>query len=62
MNCLQEPDRSSFCDSDEGVNVAYSDLITSSKKTLDSLLELQEVWLFKKFIVYVILLNVRLTF
>ncbi|KAJ9680597.1 hypothetical protein PVL29_019802 [Vitis rotundifolia] len=43
----QEPDRSSFCDSDEGVNVAYSDLITSSKKTLDSLLELQEALLDK---------------
>lgn len=41
--CLQEPVRSSFCESDEGVSAAYSDLITSSKKTLDSLLELQEV-------------------
>lgn len=38
----QEPVRSSFCDSDEAVSVAYSDLITSSKKTLDALLELQE--------------------
>ncbi|KAJ8763598.1 hypothetical protein K2173_002481 [Erythroxylum novogranatense] len=34
--------RSSFCESD-GVSVAYDDLISSSKKTLDSLLELQEV-------------------
>ncbi|XP_050275481.1 uncharacterized protein LOC126717659 [Quercus robur] len=30
----QEPIRSSFCNSDEGVNTAYSDLITSSKNTL----------------------------
>ncbi|KAJ8748754.1 hypothetical protein K2173_011308 [Erythroxylum novogranatense] len=36
-----EPIRSSFCESD-GVSVAYDDLISSSKKTLDSLLELQE--------------------
>ncbi|KAK9273647.1 hypothetical protein L1049_018457 [Liquidambar formosana] len=42
----QEPVRSSFCDS-EGVSVAYSDLITSSKKTLDSLLELEEALLEK---------------
>ncbi|KAL5733316.1 hypothetical protein ACOSQ2_033008 [Xanthoceras sorbifolium] len=43
----QEPVRSSFSVSDEGVGKAYSDLITSSKKTLDSLLELQEVLLEK---------------
>ncbi|XP_062087261.1 uncharacterized protein LOC133794092 isoform X2 [Humulus lupulus] len=43
----QDPLRSLFCDSDEIVNAAYSDLITSSKKTLDSLLELQEVLLEK---------------
>lgn len=43
----QEPIRSSFCDSDKSVNVAYSDLITSSQKTLDSLLELQEALLEK---------------
>ncbi|XWS54927.1 hypothetical protein CRYUN_Cryun10bG0131200 [Craigia yunnanensis] len=36
--------RSSFCASDEGINVAYSD---ASKKTLDSLLELQEALLEK---------------
>lgn len=41
----QEPVRSSFCDSDNGVGVAYSDLITSSEKTLDSMLELQEALL-----------------
>ncbi|OMO74312.1 hypothetical protein CCACVL1_16836 [Corchorus capsularis] len=41
----QEPIRSSFCASDEGVSAAYSDLLTSSKKTLDSLLELQEALL-----------------
>ena len=41
----QEPVRSSFCDSDEGISEAYSDLITSSKETLDSILELQEVLL-----------------
>ncbi|KAF3963038.1 hypothetical protein CMV_012528 [Castanea mollissima] len=43
----QEPVRSSFCNSDEGVNTAYLDLITSSKNTLDSLLELQEALLEK---------------
>ncbi|KAK1558929.1 hypothetical protein Q3G72_008392 [Acer saccharum] len=43
----QEPVRASFCVSDEGVDTAYSDLITSSKKTLDSLLELQEALLEK---------------
>ncbi|XVF67732.1 hypothetical protein PTKIN_Ptkin10aG0145600 [Pterospermum kingtungense] len=40
-----DPIRSPFCASDEGVSVAYMDLITASKKTLDSILELQEVWL-----------------
>ncbi|XP_048230852.1 putative uncharacterized protein DDB_G0270496 [Ricinus communis] len=43
----QEPVRSSFCDSDEGVRSAYSDLITSSRKTLESLLGLQEALLEK---------------
>ncbi|KAK8698998.1 hypothetical protein V6N13_115097 [Hibiscus sabdariffa] len=37
--------RSSFCASDEELSAAYSDLITSSKKALDSLLELQEALL-----------------
>ncbi|KAJ4824192.1 hypothetical protein Tsubulata_015653 [Turnera subulata] len=37
----QEPIRSSFCDSD-GVSAAYTDLMSSSKKTLESLLELQQ--------------------
>ncbi|CAK9146197.1 unnamed protein product [Ilex paraguariensis] len=41
----QEQIKSSFCDTDNGVDEAYSDLITSSKKTLDSLLELQEALL-----------------
>lgn len=44
----QDPVRSSFCSSNEGVTAAYSDLITASKKTLDSLLELHEVWLFSR--------------
>ncbi|CAA2947097.1 Apoptosis antagonizing transcription factor transport [Olea europaea subsp. europaea] len=39
----QEPVRSLFSDSDNGVSEAYSDLITSSKNTLDSILELQQV-------------------
>ncbi|KAL5565065.1 hypothetical protein UlMin_028229, partial [Ulmus minor] len=43
----QEPIKSSFCDWDKSVNVAYSDLITSSKQTLDSLLELEEAFLEK---------------
>ncbi|PWA93135.1 apoptosis-antagonizing transcription factor [Artemisia annua] len=38
----QEPIRTSFCKSGEGVEEAYSDLIDSSKKTLDSILKLQE--------------------
>ncbi|CAI9278522.1 unnamed protein product [Lactuca saligna] len=38
----QEPIRSAFCNSDEGVKEAYSDLIDSTKKTLDSILKLQE--------------------
>ncbi|XVF45291.1 hypothetical protein PTKIN_Ptkin02bG0193900 [Pterospermum kingtungense] len=41
----QDPVRSSFCASDEGVTAAYADLVTASKKTLDSLLELQEALL-----------------
>ncbi|KAK9125127.1 hypothetical protein Scep_013973 [Stephania cephalantha] len=43
----QEPVRSSFCDSDETVQKAYSDLITSSKQTLESLAELHEALLEK---------------
>ncbi|VVB17597.1 unnamed protein product [Arabis nemorensis] len=43
----QEPVKSSFCSEDENVSTAYTDLITSSKKTLDSLLELQEALLEK---------------
>ena len=35
--------RSSFYESDENVRLAHSDLMTSSKETLDSILELQEV-------------------
>uniref|UniRef100_A0A1J3K0N3 Protein AATF n=1 Tax=Noccaea caerulescens TaxID=107243 RepID=A0A1J3K0N3_NOCCA len=38
----QEAVKSCFCSEDEKVSTAYTDLITSSKKTLDSLLELQE--------------------
>ncbi|TYH90263.1 hypothetical protein ES332_A13G037900v1 [Gossypium tomentosum] len=41
----RDPVRSSFCTSDEEVSAAYSDLITASKKTLDSLLELEEALL-----------------
>ncbi|KAG8473659.1 hypothetical protein CXB51_035995 [Gossypium anomalum] len=41
----RDPVRSSFCTSDEEVSAAYSDLITASKKTLDSLLELEGVLL-----------------
>ncbi|KAH7519682.1 hypothetical protein FEM48_Zijuj08G0063100 [Ziziphus jujuba var. spinosa] len=43
----QEPVRSSFCESDKDVSAAYSDLIISSKETLDSMLELQEALLEK---------------
>lgn len=43
----QEPIRSSFCDSEDTVEDAYSDLLASSRKTLDSILELQEVLLEK---------------
>ncbi|KAA3454009.1 RRNA processing protein-related isoform 1 [Gossypium australe] len=41
----RDPVRSSFCTSDEEVSAAYSELITASKKTLDSLLELGEALL-----------------
>ncbi|CAN8264808.1 unnamed protein product [Cochlearia groenlandica] len=37
-----EPAKLSFCSEDENVSTAYAELITSSKKTLDSILELQE--------------------
>ncbi|XP_010457201.1 PREDICTED: putative uncharacterized protein DDB_G0270496 isoform X1 [Camelina sativa] len=43
----QEPVRSSYCSEDENVSAAYTDLVASSKKTLDSLLELQEALLEK---------------
>ncbi|KAK2441644.1 hypothetical protein P8452_20385 [Trifolium repens] len=43
----QESIKASFCESDETVRVAYSDLITSSKETLDSILELQEALIAK---------------
>lgn len=43
----QEPIRSSFCSVDSRVSDAYSDLITSSTKTLDSILQLQEALLEK---------------
>jgi len=42
-NFLQEPIKSDFCNSSEGVKEAYSGLIDSTKKTLDSILKLQEV-------------------
>ncbi|KAH6803275.1 rRNA processing protein-like protein [Perilla frutescens var. frutescens] len=37
--------RSLYCSADSEVSEAYSDLIVSSKKTLDSILELQQVYL-----------------
>ncbi|XP_047337201.1 putative uncharacterized protein DDB_G0270496 [Impatiens glandulifera] len=40
-----DPFRDSICKSNESVNEAYSDLINSSKKTLESILELQEALL-----------------
>lgn len=43
----QEPIRSSFCDLEDTVKDAYSDLLASSRKTLDAILELQEVLLEK---------------
>ncbi|XP_050154245.1 uncharacterized protein LOC126628555 isoform X1 [Malus sylvestris] len=43
----QEPVRSLFCDSHDSVNAAFSDLVESSKRTLDSLAELQEALLEK---------------
>lgn len=43
----QEPIKSSFCSLETGVAEAYSDLITSSQKTLDSILQLQEALLEK---------------
>ncbi|RXI06767.1 hypothetical protein DVH24_025903 [Malus domestica] len=43
----QEPVRSLFCDSHQGVSTAYSDLVDSSKQILESLAELQEALLEK---------------
>lgn len=43
----QDPVRALFCDSDEAVGKAYSDLIASSEKTLDCLMELEEALLEK---------------
>ncbi|WJX38048.1 hypothetical protein P8452_25746 [Trifolium repens] len=43
----QESIKTSFCESDDTVRVAYSDLITSSKETLDSILELQKALIAK---------------
>ncbi|KAB2627226.1 protein AATF-like [Pyrus ussuriensis x Pyrus communis] len=43
----QEPVRSLFCDSHQVVSTAYSDLVDSSKRILDSLAELQEALLEK---------------
>ncbi|CAN1258427.1 Protein AATF [Linum perenne] len=43
----QEPIRSTFCNLDEGVKEAYNDLVVSSKKTLESLVELEEALLEK---------------
>ncbi|KAL1807436.1 hypothetical protein ACET3Z_024426 [Daucus carota] len=43
----QDPIRSSFCDSSSETSEAYSDLITTSKKTLDSIQKLQEALLEK---------------
>ncbi|XP_075520259.1 uncharacterized protein LOC142553700 isoform X1 [Primulina tabacum] len=41
----QEPVRSFYCDAGTEVSEAYSDLVDSSKKTLDSILELQQALL-----------------
>ncbi|XP_020111729.1 putative uncharacterized protein DDB_G0270496 isoform X1 [Ananas comosus] len=43
----KEPFRSTFCGSDTAVNQAYTDLIQSSKQTLNCMLELQEALLEK---------------
>ncbi|CAK8540595.1 unnamed protein product [Lathyrus sativus] len=43
----EESVKASFCESDETVRVAYADLITSSKETLNSMLELQEALIAK---------------
>ncbi|PIA50346.1 hypothetical protein AQUCO_01300828v1 [Aquilegia coerulea] len=43
----QEPTRSLFCGSDDAISKAYVDLITSSEKTLDCFVELQEAMLEK---------------
>ncbi|XP_021755254.1 putative uncharacterized protein DDB_G0270496 isoform X2 [Chenopodium quinoa] len=41
----QEPIRSSFCEADEDVSAAYSDLIASSSEAIESLVQLQEALL-----------------
>ncbi|KAJ4982278.1 hypothetical protein NE237_033115 [Protea cynaroides] len=53
----QEPVRSSFLESDKAVDEAYSEFITSSKQTLDSLVELQEVQLFQPLMLFCTLIS-----
>jgi protein AATF/BFR2 len=40
---LQEPIKTMLCNHDTEIEHAYDDLLNSSKQTLDSMLELQEV-------------------
>lgn len=42
---LQEPIRTRFCNHDKQIEQAYDDLLNSSKQTLSSMMELQEVQL-----------------
>jgi protein AATF/BFR2 len=42
---LQEPIRTRFCNHDKQIEQAYDDLLNSSKHTLRSMMELQEVQL-----------------
>ena len=42
---LQDPTKSRFCSHDQEIEQAYVDLLDSSKQTLGSMLELQEVQL-----------------
>jgi hypothetical protein len=42
---IQDPTRSRFCTHDQEIEQAYVELLDSSKQTLGSMLQLQEVWL-----------------
>jgi protein AATF/BFR2 len=55
---LQEPIKTKFCNHDEEIEQAYEDLLTSSKQTLASMTELQEVQFLLHFFIAMFFLNI----